>query len=115
VDWKSRIYQFIQASQTNYWRSFASQPYRAGPRDREDIDGGVNRMLNEKIIEPSSGEWAAPVVLIPKPDGTVRSCADCRRVNALTIKDQYALPRMYDCLDSLRGARVFSTLDANSG
>jgi transposase InsO family protein len=93
----------------------ATQPYRAGPRAREDIDREVNRMLNEKVIEPSSGEWASPVVLIPKPDGTVRFCVDYRRVNALTIKDQYALPRMDDCLDSLGEARVFSTLDANSG
>jgi hypothetical protein len=37
------------------------------------------------------------------------------RVNALAIKDQYALPRMNVCLDSLGQARVFSTLDANSG
>jgi hypothetical protein len=43
----------------------ATQPYRAGPRAREDIDREVNRMLNEKVIEPYSGEWASPVVLIP--------------------------------------------------
>jgi hypothetical protein len=78
-----------------------TQPYRAGPSAREDIDREVNRMLNEKVIKPSSGEWASPVELIPKPDGTVRFCVDYRRVNALTIKDQYALPRMEDCSDTL--------------
>jgi hypothetical protein len=93
----------------------ASQPYCAGSRAREDIYREVSRMLNEKVIETSSGEWASPVFLIPKPDGTVQFCVDYRRVNSLTIREQYALPRMDDCFDSLGEARVFSTLDANSG
>jgi Reverse transcriptase (RNA-dependent DNA polymerase) len=67
------------------------------------------------VIEPSTSEWSAPIVLIPKPDGTLRFCIDYRKLNALTVRDCYPLPRMDDCLDSLGEATIFSTLDANSG
>lgn len=72
-------------------------------------------MLDAEVIEPAQSEWASPVVLIPKKDGSVRFCVDYRKLNALTVKDTYPLPRMDECLDSLGEATVFSTLDCNSG
>jgi Reverse transcriptase (RNA-dependent DNA polymerase) len=72
-------------------------------------------MLDMDVIEPASGPWSAPVVLIPKPDGTIWFCIDYRKLNAVMEKDSYALPRVDDCLDSLGDARYFSTLDANCG
>ena len=92
-----------------------SQPYRAGPYARQVIQNTADEMLAQDIIEPARSEWAAPVVLAPKPDGTHRFCVDYRRLNAVTIKDRYPLPRMEDCLDSLGDAQFFSTLDCNWG
>ena len=91
------------------------QPYRAGPRAREAESAEVRRMLEAGVIEPASSEWASPVVLVPKPDGSLRFCVDYRRLNALTIRDSYPLPRMDECIDSLGDACVFTTLDCNSG
>jgi transposase InsO family protein len=93
----------------------ASQPYRAGPTAREAIDREIDRMISMDVIEPSSGPWASPIVLIPKPDGSIRFCVDYRKLNTVTRKDCYALPRMDDCIDSLGDAKYFSTLDANAG
>jgi hypothetical protein len=93
----------------------ASQPYRAGPQSRTLIDAEIDRMLRMDVIEPASGPWSAPVVLIPKPDGSIRFCIDYRKLNAVTKNDSYALPRVDDCLDSLGEARYFTTLDANCG
>jgi transposase InsO family protein len=93
----------------------ASQPYRVGPTARESISKEVDRMLSMDVIEPCSGPWASPIVLIPKPDGSIRFCVDYRRLNKVTRKDSYALPRMDDCIDSLGTAQFFSTLDANAG
>jgi Reverse transcriptase (RNA-dependent DNA polymerase)/RNase H-like domain found in reverse transcriptase len=72
-------------------------------------------MLAADVIEPSDAEWAAPVVLISKPDGSTRFCIDYRSLNAITKKDVYPLPRLDECLDSLGTAQYISTLDANSG
>jgi transposase InsO family protein len=93
----------------------AAQPYRAGPSSRSVIDTEIKRMLSMDVIEPASGPWSSPIVLIPKPDGSIRFCVDYRRLNTVTANDSYALPRVDDCLDSLGAARYFTTLDANSG
>jgi len=53
-------------------------PYRMGPRTRELIKAQVDRMLKLEVIEPSQSEWASPVVLIPKPDGSPWFCIDYR-------------------------------------
>jgi len=70
-------------------------------------------MRSMGVIEPSTGEWASPVVMVPKPDGSVRFCIDYRKLNLMAVKDAYPIPRMDECIDSLGDARVFSTLDCN--
>jgi hypothetical protein len=75
-----------------------SHPYRAGPRSREVEAEEVQRMLKAGVIEPSTAEWASPVVLVPKPDGSMRLCIDYRRLNALKIKDSYPYPEWMSAL-----------------
>ena len=72
-------------------------------------------MLATGVIEPSISEWASPVCLVKKPDGTYRFCIDYRKVNAVSRKDAFPIPDIQDALDSLRGARWFATLDLLSG
>lgn len=92
-----------------------AQPYRASGPSREIIAAEVARQREMGVIEPSSAEWAFPVVLVPKSDGSTRFCVDYRQLNAVTVRDSYPLPRMDDCIDFLGDAAVFSTLDCNSG
>ena len=72
-------------------------------------------MLAGGQIEPSDSPWSAPVALATKKDGGTRFCVDYRRLNLVTVKDAYLLPRMYDTLDMLAGKWWFSTLDLASG
>ena len=96
-------------------RPIHAHPYRAGPKRRELEKAELDNMLKEGIAEPATTEWASPIVFAPKKDGTLRFCVDYRRLNAMTIRDSYPIPRMDECIDSLGNAQVFSTLDANAG
>ena len=90
-------------------------PYRQGLHKRQETEKAIKEMLKAGVIEPCNSEWASPVVLAPKADGTQRFCVDYRRLNSATIPDSYPLPRADDCLDSLGEAVIFTTLDCNSG
>lgn len=82
---------------------------------RKAAEEQVKSMLEKKIISPSSSPWSSPAVLVRKKDGTVRFCADYRKLNACTVKDAYPLPRIDDTLDALSGAQWYCTLDLASG
>lgn len=74
----------------------------------------VNTMLKNGIIQPSTSPWVSPIVICTKKDGSVRFCIDYRRLNAVTHKYSYPLPRIDDSLDVLKGSKWFSTLDLQS-
>ena len=57
-----------------------------------------------KIIRPSSSTYASPVILVPKKDNSIRMCVDFRRLNKITVSEQWALPRIDDILDDLLGS-----------
>ena len=72
-------------------------------------------MLQEGLIERSTGLWAALVVLVQKKNGKLHFCVDYRELNSVTIKDAYLLPRIDDMLDSFGKAQWFTSLDLASG
>ena len=72
-------------------------------------------MLEQDIIQPSTSPWSSPVVLVRKPDESDRFCVDFRKVNSVTKKDSYPLPRIAETLDVFNGAQFMSSLDFHSG
>jgi hypothetical protein len=56
-------------------------------------------MFNENVhysidgrIVPSKSPWSSPIVLIDKNDGSIRLCADYRKLNDITQSDGYYDP-----------------------
>jgi len=72
-------------------------------------------MLEKGVICESSSPWAAPIVLVRKKDGCWRFCVDYRKLNSVTNKDAFPLPRIEETLTSLTKAEWFTTLDLASG
>jgi len=89
-------------------------PRKTSFAEKELIENTVTDLLRSGKIRGSNSPWASPVVLVKKKDGTMRFCIDYRRLNDVTVKDAYPLPRIEDALDYLHGAKYFSALDLAS-
>jgi hypothetical protein len=74
-------------------------------------------MVAERVIFPitEATEWCAPMVVIPKANGSVRICGDFVELNKGILRERYELPTVDSTLSKLGGATVFTKLDANSG
>jgi len=55
------------------------------------------------------------VVMVRKQDGSMHLCIDYRKLNSLTVKDKFPLPKIDTCLDTLNGCEFFSTCDLRWG
>jgi hypothetical protein len=86
-------------------------PYRMATPEVAELKEHIKELLEKGFIHPSSSPWGAPVIFVPKKDGTQRLCMDYRALNEVTIKNKYPLPRIDDLFDQLHGVCVFSKID----
>ena len=91
------------------------RPYRMAPAMRAELERAVQEGLKSGRITPSTSEFGAPVLFVPKPDGSWRMVIDYRALNKITVRNKYPLPRIDDILDGLAQSRVFSSLDLTEG
>jgi hypothetical protein len=89
--------------------------YRIPHSEKETVRQYITENLEKGIIRPSNSPWSSPVLLVMKKDGTKRFCIDYRKLNAVTKKDIFPIPRVDDILDRLDGMKYFTKLDLISG
>ena len=84
---------------------------------RKKVKQELERMESIGVIsrvdQPSP--WCAGMVVVPKKNGTVRVCVDLRPLNENVMRETFPLPTVDDIVGQLKGATIFSKLDANSG
>ncbi|CAF4880386.1 unnamed protein product, partial [Rotaria sp. Silwood1] len=100
---------------TGQHRPIYTPPYRRSPQDHQTITEETDKLLKQDSIEPSTSPWCSPVVLVRKKDGTTRFCVDYRKLNDITVKDSFPLPRIEDIFDQLSQSTYFTTLDFKNG
>ncbi|GKD52542.1 putative reverse transcriptase domain-containing protein [Tanacetum coccineum] len=75
----------------------------------------LQELSDRGFIRPSSSPWGAPVLFVKKKHRSFWMCIDYRKLNKLTVKNRYPLPRINDLFDQLQGSRVYSKIDLRSG
>jgi hypothetical protein len=91
------------------------RPYRMAANQLAELKEQVQELLDKGYICPSASPWGAPIIFVPKIDGTQRMCVGYHSLNEVTIKTKYPLSRIDDLFDQLKGACVFSKNDLRSG
>ena len=90
-------------------------PHRMAPVELQELKVQIQDLLDRGFIRPSTSPWGTPVLFAKKKDKTLHLCIDYRKLNRVTIKNRYPLPRIDDLFDQLRGAQVYSKIDLRTG
>jgi hypothetical protein len=89
--------------------------FRMTTPELAELKEHIKELLEKRFIHPSSSPSGAPMIFVPKKDGTQRLCVDYRAPNEVTVKNKYLLPRIDDLFNQLCGACVFSKINLRSG
>jgi transposase InsO family protein len=92
-----------------------SKQYPASNKDQEIKSEETKKLFERGQIEESTSPWSSPIVLVKKKDKTLRFCIDYRRLNAITMKDAFPLPRIDEIFDQLADAMYYTKFDFKSG
>jgi hypothetical protein len=76
-------------------------PFRMTTPELAELKEHTRELVEKGFIHPSSSPWGAPVIFVPKKDGTQRLCVDYHALNEVTVKNKYPLPRIDDLFDQL--------------
>lgn len=91
------------------------RPYRLSIDEKNRVRNIINDLLAKGIIRESQSEYASPIILVKKKDGSDRMCVDYRALNSITVKERFPLPRIDDHIDKLGKYIFFTSLDMATG
>jgi hypothetical protein len=91
------------------------RPYRLSGKQLTKLKDQIKELLEKGYICPISSPWEAPVIFVPKKDGTQQTCVDYHALNDVTIKNKYLLSRIDNLFNQLHGASVLSKINLRLG
>ena len=86
--------------------------------DNERLEAAKKKFAElekQGIIRRSRSNWASPLHMVKKADGTWRPCGDIRLLNLQTQPDLYTCPNIGDLTARLEICTIFSKLDLQKG
>ena len=91
-------------------------PHRQIPVQlQSEVKKCLDNWLKQGIIRPSKSPYASQVVIVRKKTGEIRLCVDFRKLNAISIRDSFPLPRVEEALQAVQAAVWFSSFDLAQG
>ncbi|QRW25134.1 Retrotransposable element Tf2 protein [Rhizoctonia solani] len=92
-----------------------AKAYPMSPAESKAMKEYMEKELLDGKIEPSHSPIASPCFFVRKADGGLRLVVDYRKINDITITDQFPMPLQSDLLEKVKDAKIFSKLDLKSG
>lgn len=92
-----------------------SRAYRTPVRYQAELEKHINSLIQSGRIVESNTPWTSPIVLIKKKNGSLRVCLDFRKLNEVTVPDNYPLPRIDSIIEQIGGSKYFTSLDMANG
>jgi hypothetical protein len=89
--------------------------YSLSREEETEAKKWIKENLSKGFIRESDSQVGSPIMFVKKKDGSNRLCVDYQALNAVTIKNRYPLPRTDDLIETIKGAKIFTKLDLNSG
>ena len=89
-------------------------PRRVPLAQMKEVEAEIQKMLANDSIQPSHVPWSTAMVVVIKAT-CIRICLDYMKLNEITVKDSYPLPRIEDSLDTLKENVWFGTVDLSCG
>ena len=84
---------------------------------RDKVKDELSRMVKEgiikKVTKPTS--WVNSMVVVTKPNGSIRICIDPRDLNKAVKRQHYPLLTVEEVVSRMPNAKVFSKIDCTSG
>ena len=85
--------------------------YKMSPLKLEEVKKQIASVLQHGFIRPLDSPYGAPILFVPKKDGSLWFCIDYRWLNKKTVKNRYPLPSPEELFDRLGSAKVFRDQD----
>ena len=93
----------------------SQKPYPVAMKHYNWVQEEIDKLLEAGVIRNSHSSWSAPIIVVPKRDGSKRLVIDYRALNKVTRKFIWPMPKVEDIFSQLNGAKYFSTLDLRAG
>lgn len=85
---------------------------------KDKLKQTLDELCRTNIIEKdsdSAAEWVNPIVLVNKPDNTIRICLDPRVLNESIKRHYFQILTFEELTNKLTGCQFFTTLDCTQG